>query len=622
MPVARFQMPDGRVARFEVPEGTTPEQAQTMISGMVSSPDPLSQTPALSPEQIAAQTKRAAVSSWRGENPVKAGIADFTAGASGLMRGGANLVSPGLGERIWPTAPSADTWSRMAGSLADPVAWGIAGGIPVAAGKAISKLGPAASKVADALSQRVLGRATQRAASGAAAGGAIGALSEEGSAQGGAELGAALNVALPPIMSAVPRAITKVKQAVYPTPGSLAVKAAGDKYGDVINALKTTKSDVPGVNLTAGQASVPANSAEFAALQKLAADKDPSRYFGPIGSSSVKGGQEAARLAALRTISKTPDTLEDAIRQRSLAAKANYGDAFDEVIKRDPELRELWKNPYFKDEVGEAWKIARARGLSPRKNLTEFLHFVKEGLDARIQSATRPDAPAISKAAQTTVQDVKSQLVDWLGTRNPAYESARLEHIRLSKPINQMKLGQEIERALVAPITEAERGASFGGAVRKAEQTISKATGRPRVEDLTPAQRKVIDALESDLKRNANYKELAQAGASNLETRIGAPHAPPTGWFQPMVSAARSWLNSVLGSGHEKALARLSPLMSQNPQDFAQLMQAATPQQRAVIESLFSRYVTGGSIVGGAPQPYLESTQQSPERRRVSEALR
>lgn len=35
MPVARFQMPDGRIGRFEVPEGTTPEQAQAMIAAQV-----------------------------------------------------------------------------------------------------------------------------------------------------------------------------------------------------------------------------------------------------------------------------------------------------------------------------------------------------------------------------------------------------------------------------------------------------------------------------------------------------------------------------------------------------------------------------------------------------------
>lgn len=37
MPVARFEMPDGKIARFEVPEGTTPEQAQSMISSYVDS---------------------------------------------------------------------------------------------------------------------------------------------------------------------------------------------------------------------------------------------------------------------------------------------------------------------------------------------------------------------------------------------------------------------------------------------------------------------------------------------------------------------------------------------------------------------------------------------------------
>ncbi|HEY6019163.1 MAG TPA: hypothetical protein VIY48_04465 [Candidatus Paceibacterota bacterium] len=44
MPIARFQMPDGRIARFEVPEGTTPEQAQSMIAeSMAQQPEPTAQ---------------------------------------------------------------------------------------------------------------------------------------------------------------------------------------------------------------------------------------------------------------------------------------------------------------------------------------------------------------------------------------------------------------------------------------------------------------------------------------------------------------------------------------------------------------------------------------------------
>lgn len=39
MPIARFQMPDGRIARFEVPEGTTPEQAQSMIQQSIETPN-------------------------------------------------------------------------------------------------------------------------------------------------------------------------------------------------------------------------------------------------------------------------------------------------------------------------------------------------------------------------------------------------------------------------------------------------------------------------------------------------------------------------------------------------------------------------------------------------------
>lgn len=32
MPIARIQLPDGRIARFEVPEGTTQDQVMKFVS--------------------------------------------------------------------------------------------------------------------------------------------------------------------------------------------------------------------------------------------------------------------------------------------------------------------------------------------------------------------------------------------------------------------------------------------------------------------------------------------------------------------------------------------------------------------------------------------------------------
>ena len=40
MPIARFQMEDGRIARFEVPEGTTPEQAQAQMQSILAQQQP------------------------------------------------------------------------------------------------------------------------------------------------------------------------------------------------------------------------------------------------------------------------------------------------------------------------------------------------------------------------------------------------------------------------------------------------------------------------------------------------------------------------------------------------------------------------------------------------------
>ena len=433
-----------------------------------------------------------------------------------------------------------------------------------------------------------------RGGAGAITGGAAGGLIDPSQTGTGAAIGGGAAIVMPPVVGGALKLGRGVREALYPTPGTMAVKAAGEKADDVIRALETTRSEVPGVNLTAGQAAVPANSAEFSALQDLVARRGaPSSYFGPAG---IEGQQETARLAAVQGIGQTPEALQGAIATRTAESGQNYLHAFGEEVKRDKELRELWRgNPYFREEINEAWKLLKAKGLPIKGNLTEFLHNVKLGLDARIQNFTKPDAPAINEATKRAVIDAKDKLLGWLETQNPAYATARETHKELSVPINQMRMGQELERALSSPATGMEREASFGAAVRGAGTKISKATGRPRIEALTSDQQKTLKGILTDYRRDAAYDRLKAMGAQNLAERVGKEQLPPTGFFEPVISAARSWVNRILGTGFEAGLNRAAPVF-QNPQELAQLMKTASPQERAVIAAMIERALAASAV--------------------------
>lgn len=83
MPVARFQMPDGRIGRFEVPEGTTPEQAQSLIEQHLSSTKTEKTQPEEQPKGMWQKVKDAFSFSAKGEtkrmemfNEASAGMAN------------------------------------------------------------------------------------------------------------------------------------------------------------------------------------------------------------------------------------------------------------------------------------------------------------------------------------------------------------------------------------------------------------------------------------------------------------------------------------------------------------------------------------------------------------------
>lgn len=122
MPVARFQMPDGRIARFEVPDGATPEQAQAMIQA---------ELPKVSPQDTAKEPVRIGRDAFpdvlketiQSANPITANIAsagtalsNFGIGMKQLLQGSeiANLVTKGRFARPSDSAGSAADQAALA----------------------------------------------------------------------------------------------------------------------------------------------------------------------------------------------------------------------------------------------------------------------------------------------------------------------------------------------------------------------------------------------------------------------------------------------------------------------------------------------------------------------------
>jgi hypothetical protein len=82
MPIARFEMPNGRIGRFEVPEGTTPEEAQKLIQQSLQETEPAQ-------NQELTEIGRTGQLLARGAIPVAtgAGVGAMVGGAPGALLG-------------------------------------------------------------------------------------------------------------------------------------------------------------------------------------------------------------------------------------------------------------------------------------------------------------------------------------------------------------------------------------------------------------------------------------------------------------------------------------------------------------------------------------------------------
>jgi len=372
------------------------------------------------------------------------------------------------------------------------------------------------------------------------------------------------------------------EQGIKDIAGRMLNKAGGDKTDDILRQIELGQgSPVPGMQWNAGQKAVPVGSAEFSGLIDIA-----NRRAGSIADAN-KQAQEAARTGALSTFAKDDAALAEAFKLRSNQAAGDYATAFSQQVKVDPELARIMNNPYIQKAIPTAMDLAKAAKIDPKENTTQFLQYVKSGLDKQLAANAKEPLGEMEKAAATKA---KSELLRWLDARNVAFKEARNNFQVNSVDPNQMMIGQFLRNKLNPSLEAGESARAFADAMRNPQSTIKSATGNqvfPTLDAaLLPQNKRMADAVLFDLQNNARFQELAKAGAQKSVDIAGVPHLPQTGILDPKIGLGRAALNAFIGKEHGKVLDQIAKA---TPEQIAEMMKNATPAQRQMLLDQFFR---------------------------------
>jgi len=377
---------------------------------------------------------------------------------------------------------------------------------------------------------------------------------------------------------------------------------AGDKGPQMAAQLRQAGEIVPGSAPTAGEAltGIPEATGLAAHQQAISGNPLVSSQFAARASD-----QQAARANLIQRGAGTTKELESLIGQRGADATKNYGAAYQQKINADPELARLAVNPYFKDALPDALKLAESRGVTPKSDLTEFMHLVKISLDKQIGKTG--DA-ALANAERAEVSGVKNALTSWLAKKNPSYDFARSEFAAQSKPINNMQIMQEMSKRLTDPSGK-ETGATFLRAIddrtpEAASRIIKKTTGFDRYEKLsdaiTPQNMSAVQSVADDLTRTLQYGRSAQG--TNISGAAGIAEKSegqlPNLLSRPAMVA--NWVMKKLGEGADEKIVKLAASRYLNPKELADALEAATTAGRG---AAFAEQIRKGGIaatIGGS----------------------
>lgn len=306
---------------------------------------------------------------------------------------------------------------------------------------------------------------------------------------------------------------------------------------------------------------------------------------------------------------------DDAKRQaadsaRETAASKLYGEAYAQNPRAnltpdlEVEIKELMQRPSIKSAMEDArqlaleegkiklWKDFRSSSDPASDGSIAGMHYIKKVLDGKIGEAVRAGNGTQARA----LQDTQAKLLGVIEALAPPYAQARAQYRELSKPINQMDVGQALSDRLFPALSNYSddlartRGETYAKALEDSKQMVRKATGLNNADlgtVLTLQQLANVQGIAKDIARNTAAAELARVpgsptaqylAAGNVIRGIGGPVGLPQGFVDSMLGQT---VNKVLNMGlaiPEQQLQRMLGQALTDPQTAARLMAAKDPK--------------------------------------------
>lgn len=401
--------------------------------------------------------------------------------------------------------------------------------------------------------------------------------------------------------------------------------------GDVLNRVASNADDavtkarsaaeiVPGSKPTLGQATLDPGLASF---EQTMFSIDPTKSRAALLDRGAE--QTGARINAIRSWAGDAAAMQGKEGARTAATAPLYEKAFSTPIDpakvADPamaaRLQSLMKKPAIQGAINEARTIAANEGLdlaNPAGSV-QGLHYVKKALDDAIQAADGNAKRALLKAQE--------DLLGVVDDLSPDYKAARSAFADLSKPIDQMKIGQRLVDKSTNALMQGSGNErlyanAFGRMVSDEDALVRQATGfksnRGLADVLEPQQMGSIQNVLSDLQRAQQAKDIGRPMGSptaqylvgkNVLRSVAGPVGLPEGFLDNMLTetlAARP-ASFLLKSPEERVLGLLGDALT-DPQRAAQLMEQArkTPPgpQRELLQRQAMGLLRGATAAGGA----------------------